>query len=338
MRILIYGLGRSGTTALFTAIQQARPELPTVFEPEDLARPAAVRGDLLVKALSLPRDAAVWAGVASFEKRILLVRHPFDRMVSSLLYAPYAGRGFSDDRRADDFHAAILAKRRAPERLAMAELLDRLERHTGRRLDAAGPAERLLAAAVGEPGFFCLKYEDFVAGRTEALAGYLGFPIASAVRVAPYLARVHRRGGAGDWRNWYLASDVAAQAPGLAAFAEAFGYDLDFDPTHRPAIEPEHAEAFVLRNLNRYRRRYLLPRFRPGRIRMGEEGALFDQAIWAFRHGDRAEGRALLGRALALNPRLLAAWLQRLRHSRLGERLGGPAIALARRLGGRPRL
>ena len=337
MRILIYGAGRSGTTALFTAIRQARPELKTFFEPRSLARAAAAPGDLLVKAINMRRYGAEWPHAASFEKRILLLRHPFDRLVSSLLYAPYAGRGFSDDRRANEFLARVAAKRREPERVSFVELLDLLERHSDRHINAEGAAATMLAVAAGEPGFFPFKYEDFVAGRTAALAAYLGFPVASEVRVDRHLARVHRRGEAGDWRNWLLASDVAALAPGLADYAEAFGYDLAFDPAHRPAIEAAHADAFVLRNVNRYRRLHGLPRFHLGRVRVGEEGALFDKAVRRFRYGDPEEARALLRRALALNPRLHAARLQLLRHSRLGERLAGPAIELARRLAGRPR-
>lgn len=337
MRILVYGAGRSGTTALFTAIRQARPELETFFEPRSLARAAETPGDLLVKAINMRRYGAEWSHAASFDKRILLLRHPFDRLVSSLLYAPYAGRGFSDDRRANEFFDRVAEKRRHPERVPFIELLDLLERHSDRHINAEGAARTMLAVAAGEPAFFPYKYEDFVAGRTAALADYLGFPIASEIRVDRHLERVHRRGEAGDWRNWLLASDVAALAPGFGDYAAAFGYDLAFDPTHRPAIEAAHADAFVLRNVNRYRRQYRLPPFLPGSVRLGEEGALFDLAVRRFRYGDPAEGKALLRRALARNPMLHAARLQLLRHSRLGERLGGPAIEFARRMAGRPR-
>jgi len=335
VRILIYGAARSGTTALYAAIHRARPDLIGHFEPRSLAVPAADPRPLLAKALAGAGYPLHRAFMPAFDRRILLTRHPYDRLVSSLLYVPYNGHSFSDDRRANRFLELIRRKRLAPASIPMMALLEDFARPAG--LDPIEfftvPTAGVLAASRSEPVCFPYRYEDFVAGRTEPLSDYLGFPVESEVKVARSLQRVHRRGGAGDWRNWFLPADAEALRPHFADYAAAFGYDLALDRMPEPAIEAAEAELFVLRNLNRYRRRYFLPKLEPGRNRIGEEGVSFDIAVRAIRRpGEEKGARARLWR-LVREGRLVAPSLLQLGLSNgLVARLAAPAKGAVRRL------
>lgn len=335
MRILIYGGARSGTTALYTAVHRARPDLVGYFEPLTLAVPAADPRPLLSKTLAGAGYPLHRPFMMTFDRRVLLVRHPYDRIVSSLLYAPYNGHSFTDDRRANRFIELLRQKRLAPEAVPMLALIEDFARPAGLHPIEffLAPIIGVLAASRSEPVCFPYKYEDFVAGRTQALADYLGFPVQSEVTVARRLQRVHRRGGAGDWRNWFLPSDAEALRPHFADYAAAFGYDIELDPPPQPVIEATEAELFVVENINRYRRHYFLPRLRPGRVRIGREGVAFDLAMWAMRKAqDRPDGRAKLRRLVREGRLVLPSLLQLGIHSDAFRKFGVPVKQAARRL------
>jgi len=335
VRILIYGAARSGTTALYAAIHRARPDLIGHFEPRSLAVPVADPRPLLAKALAGAGYPQHRAFMPSFDKRILLTRHPYDRLVSSLLYMPYNGHSFSDDRRANRFLELIRQKRLQPANIPMMALLEEFARPAGLGPIEffATPVAGVLAASRSEPVCFPYKYEDFVGGRTEPLSEYLGFPVANEVKVARRLQRVHRRGGAGDWRNWFLPSDAETLRPHFADYAAAFGYDLTLDRMPEPAIEAAEAELFVLRNINRYRRRYFLPTLKPGRNRIGEEGVSFDIAARAIRRSaERKDAQARLWRLVREEHLVAPSLLQLALSNGVVARVATPAKKALRRL------
>ena len=109
------------------------------------------------------------------------------------------------------------------------------------------------------PGYFLLKYEDFVSERLEKLEQYLGFPLERKTKVDPQYHRVARTKRAGDWSNWFLAEDVEFFRPIFQGFMEEFGYEDDWSLNPERAISAEHASGYV-RNLIAERRALKLMR------------------------------------------------------------------------------
>lgn len=313
MRVLVYGLGKTGTTAVVHAIAAALPGHPMLLEPHSLAAVDADAPDLLVKSVRANAWRDERARFASFDRRILIVRHPLDRLLSHVLYAPYNGHGFSEDAQAERFVALVRAKVERPDEVPMRSLVELLDAITGSNLAATTRqhAERIVALdrRLGDR-FHRLRYEDFVDGRTEALSDYLGVRVAHEVEVRDELRRVARTRRHGDFHRWFLPEDVDWLREALAPFAEHFGYSLELDPAVSRTIDPAGAHLYVGRVIDAYRDRYRLPRFVPGERRLGPEGACFDRAVEALRVGDLDAAETSLVEGLERVPESAPFWLR----------------------------
>ena len=97
------------------------------------------------------------------------------------------------------------------------------------------------------PDQFVIRYEDFVAGELDDLADYLGFAIEGKAEVNQRLRRVARTKSSGDWRNWFLASDVALlrQSPVLERFMDEFHYSDSWLLPENPNVQARYASQYV---------------------------------------------------------------------------------------------
>ena len=116
MRIVIFGLAKSGTTALFYILKSALPPStlclfePRSFNARTLDRNQFVRflkesdHDVLAKVLPFrPHDPGDAESFSDFEKQILIVRDPRDRLISRLLYGIYHSNFYHDNREVTAF-------------------------------------------------------------------------------------------------------------------------------------------------------------------------------------------------------------------------------------------
>src|SRR5215210_8065320 len=135
MRVVIYGLAKSGTTALFYLVKGAlAPDAVCLFEPRAFD-PRALRPrqlarllgrvrepDVLAKVLpfrpSEPADAASFSG---FDKQILIVRDPRDRVVSRLLYGVYDSTFYRRDEELAAFVGLLKRKEAGPRSVSVRE-------------------------------------------------------------------------------------------------------------------------------------------------------------------------------------------------------------------------
>jgi hypothetical protein len=65
--------------------------------------------------------------------------------------------------------------------------------------------------------------------------------------VAPEHDHVPRTKGSGDWKNRLVEEDVVRFRPVFDEYLRRYGYDLDWRPSARPVIRPEHASQYVAR-------------------------------------------------------------------------------------------
>lgn len=253
-RILIAGLPKTGTTALYFAVASALPFARSCFEPPDLA--AALepgRRPYLVKhLLRIDRPDPVTGLLDSFDRRVLLVRDPRDRMISSQLYHLYHAAFVEDPERRRSLLALIEAKERDPAGLSFGGFCRRVKALGGADFfTGLHVAARRFDAFLRQWGgqFHQLRYEDFVAGRLKPLRRHLGLPLRNAAAPEQPARRVLRTGLAGDWRNWLTAADVAELRPALQPFLERLGYGDDWRLNEPERLDPAHGSDYVRRLL-----------------------------------------------------------------------------------------
>jgi SAM-dependent methyltransferase len=257
MRCLIVGNAKSGTSALLYAVAQAMGGQPALHFEVPIAELAQLPPHAAVKLIfEHERADRIAAFGAGFERRILLVRDPRDNLISRLLYLVASHRVLLDDPAYLRVYAMLLQrKQQAPASVSLRQLppLGEPSCFLADTL-AHGRALASFAAAAGD--WFILRYEDLVAGRLQALSDYLGLPVRAGASVDPQYQRVARTKGAGDWRHWFTADDVAWLRPPLAPLMAALGYADDWTLAPEPRIAAEHSWEYFARLVHERRRHY----------------------------------------------------------------------------------
>jgi len=231
MKIVIAGLGKSGTTALFFKIKNSLPFEPRcIFEPTEYKEePEDREKGVFAKVLLKDPDRENYDSFGEFDRKILIVRDPRDRLISNILYKVWDGF-YADERKVKKFIALLEKKERDPKSVSVLRvlaLLKKLERHdfwksprpgkfrkkkksTDFWLDTMYGRRFHRAAEFYEkhPGYFCIKYEDFISGNIEGLEKYLGIRLRGSASVSKEYSRVVRTKKSGGWRNWFLEEDI----------------------------------------------------------------------------------------------------------------------------------
>ncbi len=252
MNILIHGVGKTGTTALFYTIRKALSGPVTeFFEPASLefdADPQDPHRHVLAKVLlretvPVPYERFPW--------KIMTVRDPRDILISRLLYLSWHA-AFRTDRECMNAYLALLrAKERDPASIPLKDLFSSFaafqRQHPYREylqvLTGLSRQQELLAS---RSDFFVQRYEEFVDGRLEKLTRYLGgLDLNGRAEVHPDVARVARRKGYGDWRHWMTPGDVAFFRPMLAPSLRELGYEDDWELASVPTIDPRYCSEYA---------------------------------------------------------------------------------------------
>lgn len=280
MKIVIYGLAKSGTSALFYKIRNSLPpgtiELfePSSYGPRDRLRArlrALRRGrvspDVLAKLLPWDWRPVRVADFDRFDRQILLVRDPRDRLISGLLYRGYNAAFIARDAPALEFLGLLRAKESRPGEIPVGRLIEafeKLEREAGGRADWL---ERYHRQGVLEPLKFhderrhlaVFRYEQLVDRRFETLESALGLPLKGSATVPPSLGRVVRTKRYGAWRDWFTPEDVEAFRPAMTPYLDRYypGANWDLDPS--PRLDPDEGSGYFERIVNERRALDRLP-------------------------------------------------------------------------------
>ncbi len=248
-RILIVGQSKSGTTALTDALS-LRGEIEVVFEPWDLCKVRlGNRPDLVVKKLLDGLRPREFQTFSDYERTILIVRDPRDRLLSWMLYDIY-GRADSADysRISNQWVELIRAKESDPASMSMCGLLHKYWELTGVNLATGAHTSNVRLSKFVEhddtAGFELIRYEDMIAGDLDSLAGYVGADIEIG-SVQERWKRVMRSARSDEWRHWFHPCDIDVFRPMFGANLERFGYGDDWCLAAEPRIDPAHASGYV---------------------------------------------------------------------------------------------
>lgn len=283
MKIVIFGLARSGTTALFYKIKTSLPpHTVCLFEPL-LFDPRAVNmkriksllfhrrePDVLAKVLPFrPNDPADTDSFSVFDKQILIVRDPRDRLISRLLYGVYHSDFCRHDDKVKTFLEALEQKeadsRSVPVKILLAIFADL----NGEKFSLDEWVAAHSHHAIRKPldfhnrhqDMFLFKYEDLVDQKFGCLEEYLGLTLNGKASVAAEFSRVTRTKGYGGWRDWLTPEDVEYLRPVLQPFLNRFYPKADWELSPSPLIPAEYSSRYVERIVNDRRASLKLPRF-----------------------------------------------------------------------------
>lgn len=253
MRVVVAGLGKSGTTALVYAIKSAMPaDTELLFEPRDCVALQAenVAAKVLLNPL-YPMDAAFFR---QFGKIVLLVRDPRDVLISMSLYRVRKSKALDEDAgKLEEFLNLLRAKEANPRSVSLTQVIALFDKLAGARpLQGDEGIRSLLGHALAFhdtlAGCLVYPYEKMVKGEFGELGEYLALPAAAMQPEVPReLRHVVRSKRSGNWQDWFCAEDVEHYRPLMAQYMNRYGYADDWKLGAEPVILAEECSDYVMR-------------------------------------------------------------------------------------------
>ncbi len=281
MKIVIFGLAKSGTTALFYKIKNSlSPDTVCLFEPTSFD-PRGLKGkapgwlrsrrrepNVLAKVLPFrPHQNIETGSFAQFERQILIVRDPRDRIISRFLYGVFDSNFFGHDDPVNRLLDLLRKKELDPNSVTLRTLLEtfaELDEQSfsfdrWKTLQQDYSIRRPLSFHEARPGLFVFKYEDLVEERFQGLEEYLGITLSGEAAVPGDLSRVTRTRNYGNWRDWFTKEDVESLRPLVQPFLDRYYREADWKLSAAPSIPADHCSGYVKRIVNDRRVRMKLP-------------------------------------------------------------------------------
>lgn len=258
---LVIGMYKTGTTIVASVIERSLPGATLYFEPRHVGyfeKLAKTTEPVVVKLIYehwMHRPFllnGIIRGETGFrpDKSVAIIRDPRDGMISALMYAAYQFvlDGASREQ-IDEWVEVIRAKEAKPGRHSVIDLMESMNRifKLSYPLDWFFESFARYSAWLSDARdlVHVLRYEDFVAGDTAALAAYLGVRVKKTREVVPGLQRVSRTRRSGDWRKLMLPEDVAHWKPRYGEALAAHGY-TDWELRSAPC-DPAEGSAYVMK-------------------------------------------------------------------------------------------
>jgi len=259
MKVLILGLGKSGTTAMVYKVAGGLPNCHA-FSGGQPGKHTGNYENAVYKHTYEERKGKSFdlykehLKKESYDRKIWMARDPRDAAVSRMLYRWH--KGHKGSKKQYEAHLErVLKKEKNPASISFAELC----RYSGRNawprsIEDVVDQERVrydrMHAFVKELGddWFLFKYEDMIDGNFESLNEYLGFAVKAdgEVPASTGKAKVVRKKASGDWRQWFTEQDVELFKSAYKNYMELIGYDLnDWALDENPVIEPEYSSVYM---------------------------------------------------------------------------------------------
>lgn len=274
LKILIAGMPKSGTTALFFKIGASIPGayLP-LFEPldgqavyrrTDLANVNLDEVTLLAKILCTPHHLSQhnlcrlpdvdYGSFKHYGRKIFLIRDPRDNLISLMLYMIVNTSRLIEPERAQQFVALLEKKEASPRAVSVVDILK--EMSTLNECDFVKLFADWLSNSIqfidDHPGYELFRYEHLVENKFEALEVLLGFPLQGAGVLPAQLGRVARTKSQGDWKNWFTPTDVDFFRPQHDVYLQHYKYPLDWEIGQQANVSQQFGSAYVRRIVNEF--------------------------------------------------------------------------------------
>jgi hypothetical protein len=259
MKVLILGLGKSGTTAMVYKMAGGLPNCQAFSGGQPGSHIGNYENAVYKHTYEERKGKSFDLYKAhlqkeSYDRKVWIARDPRDAAISRMLYRWH--KGHKGKKKQYEAHLKlILKKEKAPRSISFAELC-RYSGHSEwpRSIENVVAEEQVrydrMHTFVNELGdsWFLFKYEDMISGNFVSLNEYLGFSVKAdaEVPVSTGKAKVARKKASGDWRHWYIEQDVELFKRAYRNYMAHIGYDInDWVLKENPVIEPEYASVYM---------------------------------------------------------------------------------------------
>jgi hypothetical protein len=259
LHIVVAGLPKTGTTALFFSIKNALKDKKCkfLFEPSKYEFCQTDREIFILAKIIFwfGRKNADYDSWKEFDKKILIVRDPRDRMVSNFLYGIRHSNFYDKKEKFNLLMDTLRKKEKDPESISLLDLYQLRTELSGFTFSKKsffdlfrGHSECFMDFHRKNEDYFLIKYENFIDKNFSNLEKYLSFSISETSTVPLGLKRVERTKGYGDWKNWFTKDDVDFFKPLFKDYMEKYKYDFnDWLTNEDKKIEPEFCSLYVER-------------------------------------------------------------------------------------------
>lgn len=258
-RIVVFGLYKTGTTALFHNIKNSLPRLPRLLHEAKSFCPHPGDRETGVLAKVIVGDETVdYGSFMPFEKKVVIVRDPRDWIISGCLFLTQEiERIYLDSAAVENLVNILQEKENSPKQVPFRSILEEVLSYSelnsidaflawsSQTLDMLIEFEARLSAG------FRISYEDFVDRRVAELGDYLGVIMADDVSVDRQFDHVVRSGTYGNWKSWFTEEDVELFKPIFDPFLEHYGYDRSWQPADKPRLRSALGSGYVRRIVER---------------------------------------------------------------------------------------
>jgi hypothetical protein len=274
MKVMILGLGKSGTTAMVYKVAGGLPNCQAFSG----GKPGKYLGNYenavykhtyeerKGKSFELYREHV---NKEHYDRKIWMARDPRDAAVSRMLYRWH--RGYFGKRKQYEAHLNLVLKKEQDPRSVPFYEICRYTGHDGwpRNKEQVFEEERVRYQRMREfveslgDDWFMYRYEDMVDKKFDSLNAYLAFDAKADAEVPSGTGKekVVRKKAYGDWRHWYTEDDVVLYKPAYVPYMEVVGYDCDdWNLSLEPIIEPEFSSEYM-QGLPRKAKKNLIMRF-----------------------------------------------------------------------------
>ncbi len=257
MKILVLGLGKSGTTALLHKISRGLPNCHAFSG----GKPGKYIGDYenavykhtysdrKGKSFELYEDHLK---KEHYDRKVWIARDPRDAAVSKMLFRWH--RGYYGKKKQYQTHVnLVLKKEKDPKSVSFQEICRHtdhdqwpitIERVFEKEKDRYLHMRDFIESLVDD--WFLFKYEDMIANNYDDLNEYLGFETIHEIEVPKSYSKVVRKKGTGDWRQWFTDEDVELYRSAYLPYMESIGYDPgDWSLDSNPVIDPRFSSTYM---------------------------------------------------------------------------------------------
>jgi len=96
--------------------------------------------------------------------------------------------------------------------------------------------------------WYKIKYEDLIDKNIDSLNNYLGFPINLDIEVGQKVKRVSRSKSYGNWRNWFIESEIDYLKKIFNPSLKKLGYNIDdWTINPNPTLDPSLGSEYMLK-------------------------------------------------------------------------------------------
>jgi glycosyltransferase involved in cell wall biosynthesis len=258
MKILIKGLAKSGTTALFFKIKRCMPKkTKSLFEVQKYNKLSKDNKTGVIAKLILNGTKEIdLESFKDFDKKILIVRDPRDILISGLLYFIREKEFFDNKKSIKKYLKLLEKKEKKPSSIPMTKIVEeRSELFFKSKRDVTGflkSFEEFVNNYYKRKDIFIFKYEDLIKENFEELEKYLGFKLNKKIKVPQIYKRVARTKNYDNWKNWFTKKDLE-EFEKIKESMEKYGYN-NWELNKIQKILPKHCTEYVKKIINEHRK------------------------------------------------------------------------------------